>query len=74
MEVYQDGSKDKVLVEKVNNSIDILVNRHGLLEFVCPRHVTKRVAFNTEVPLALQKIPFFDLVVELIELDFLNSL
>ena len=73
-EVYQDGSKDTVLVEKANHSIEIPVNRHVLLEFVCPGHVTKRVAFNTDVPLALHKIPFFDLVVELIELDFLNSL
>ncbi len=73
-EVYQDGSKDTVLVEKANHSIDIPVNRHVLLEFVCPRHVTKRVAFNTDIPLGLQNIPFFDLVVELVEVDFLNSL
>jgi len=73
-EVYQDGSKDTVLVEKANHSIDIPVNRHVLLEFVCPGHVTKRVAFNTDIPLSLQNIPFFDLVVELVEVDFLNSL
>lgn len=73
-EIYQDGSKDTVLVEKANHSIDIPVNRHVLLEFVCPGHVTKRVAFNTDIPLSVQRIPFFDLVVELIELDFLNSL
>ena len=61
-------------MEKANHSIDIPVNRHVLLEFVCPGHVTKRVAFNTDIPLSVQRIPFFDLVVELIELDFLNSL
>ena len=45
-----------------------------MLEFVCSGHVTKRVAFNTDVPLGLQNILFFDLVVELVEVDFLNSL
>ena len=73
-EVYQDGSKDTVLVEKANHSIDLPVNRHVLLEFICPGHVTKRVAFNTDIPPGLQNIPFFDLVVELVEIDFLNSL
>lgn len=73
-EIYQDGSKDTVLVEKANHFIDIPVNRHVLLEFICASHVTKRVAFNTDVPASLQKIPFFDLVVELVEEDFLNSL
>jgi|TARA_Y100000385_G_scaffold243460_1_gene260963 hypothetical protein len=73
-EVYQDGSKDTVLVEKANHSIDIPINRHVLLEFICPGHVTKRVAFNTDVPNSLQVIPFFDLGVELIEEDFLSSL
>ena len=73
-EIYQDGSKDTVLVEKANHSIDLPVNRRVMLEFICPGHVTKRVAFNTNVPASLQKIPFFDLVVELIEIDFLKSL
>ena len=73
-EIFQDGSKDTVFVEKANHSIDLPINRRILLEFICPGHVTKRVAFNTEVPASLQRIPFFDLVVELIEIDFLNSL
>ena len=73
-EIYQDGSKDTVLVEKANHSIDLPVNRRVMLEFICSGHVTKRVAFNTSVPASLQKIPFFDLVVELIEIDFLKSL
>ena len=73
-EIYKDGSKDTVLVEKANHSIDLPINSRILLEFICPGHVTKRVAFNTEVPASLQRIPFFDLVVELIEIDFLNSL
>ena len=73
-EIYQDGSKDTVLVEKANHSIDLPINRRVLLEFICPGHVTKRVAFNTDVPADLQRIPFFDLVVELVEIDFLKSL
>ena len=44
------------------------------MEFVCPGHVTKRVAFNTDVPDDLLVLPFFDLVVELIEEDLLASL
>ena len=73
-EIYQDGSKDTVLVEKANQSIDIPVDRRVMLDFICPGHVTKRFAFNTDVPTSLQRIPFFDLVVELIEIDFLKPL
>ena len=72
-EIYQDGSKDTVLVEKANHSIDLPVNRHVLLEFICPGHVTKRVAFNT-IPPSLQNIPFFDLVVELVRNRFFETL
>ena len=61
-------------MEKANHSIDLPINRRVLLEFICPGHVTKRVAFNTDVPEGLKIIPFFDLVVELVEIDFLKSL
>ena len=73
-EVYEDGFSDTIYAEKANHSIDIDVNKHVLLEFVCPGHVTKRVAFNTDVPDDLLVLPFFDLVVELIEEDLLASL
>ena len=73
-EVYENGQKDTVFAEKANHSIHIPVNKHVLLEFICEGHVTKRVAFNTDVPDDLKIIPFFNLVVELIEEDFLMSL
>jgi hypothetical protein len=73
-EVYESGFKDTVFAEKANHSIDIPVNKHVLLEFICEGHVTKRVAFNTAVPDDLKNIPFFNLEVELIEEDFLMSL
>ena len=73
-EVYENGSKDTVFAEKANHSIYIPVNNHVLLEFICKGHVTKRVAFNTDVPDDIEEIPFFNLVVELIEEDFLFTL
>ena len=73
-EIYESGFKDTVFAEKANHSIHIPVNKHVLLEFICEGHVTKRVAFNTDVPDDLKNIPFFDLVVELIEEDFLMTL
>jgi len=73
-EIYESGFKDTVFAEKANHSILIPVNKHVLLEFICEGHVTKRVAFNTDVPDDLKNIPFFNLVVELIEEDFLMSL
>ncbi len=73
-EVYENGSKDTIFAEKANHSIDIPVNNHVLLEFICKGHVTKRVAFNTDVPDDIEEIPFFNLVVELIEEDFLFTL
>ena len=73
-EVYENGQKDTVFAEKANHSIHIPVNKHVLLEFICEGHVTKRVAFSTDVPDDLKNIPFFDLVVELIEEEFLMSL
>ena len=73
-EIYENGFKDTVFAEKANHSIHIPVNKHVLLEFICEGHVTKRVAFNTDVPDDLKNIPFFDLVVELIEEDFLMTL
>lgn len=73
-EVYESGFKDTVFTEKANHSIHIPVNKHVLLEFICKGHVTKRIAFNTDVPGDLKNIPFFNLVVELIEEDFLIAL
>ena len=73
-EIYEDGAIDTIYTEKANHSIDIDVNEHVLLEFICKGHVTKRVAFNTDVPDELKVLPFFDLVVELIEEDLLNSI
>ena len=73
-EIYESGFKDTVLAEKANHSIHIPVNKHVLLEFICEGHLTKRVAFNTDVPDDLKNIPFFNLVVELIEEDFLMTL
>ena len=73
-EIYESGFKDTVFTEKANHSIHIPVNKHVLLEFICKDHVTKRVAFNTDVPDDLKNIPFFNLVVELIEEDFLMTL
>ena len=73
-EIYESGFKDTVFAEKANHSIRIPVNKHVLLEFICEGHVTKRVAFNTDVPDDLKNIPFFNLVVELIEEDFLMAL
>ena len=73
-EIYESGFKDTVFTGKANHSIHIPVNKHVLLEFICKDHVTKRVAFNTDVPDDLKNIPFFNLVVELIEEDFLMTL
>lgn len=73
-EIYENGFKDTVFAEKANHSIHIPVNKHVLLEFICEGHITKRVAFNTDIPDNLKNIPFFNLVVELIEEDFLMSL
>ena len=73
-EIYESGFKDTVFAEKANHSIHIPVNKHVLLEFICEGHITKRVAFNTDVPDNLKNIPFFNLVVELIEEDFLMTL
>ena len=60
-------------MEKANHSMNLPINRRVLLEFICPGHVTKRVAFNTDVPEKFTRI-LFDLVVELVEIDFLKSL
>ena len=73
-EIYENGAKDTIFAEKANHSINIPVNKHVLLEFICKEHVTKRVAFNTDVPDDLENIPFFNLVVQLIEEDFLLTL
>ena len=73
-EIYEDGAIDTIYTEKANHSIEIKVNEHVLLEFICKGHITKRVAFNTDVPDELKVLPFFDLIVELIEEDLLKSI
>ena len=73
-EIYYDGAIDTIYIEKANHSIEIDVDEHVILEFICKGHVTKREAFNTGVPDELKVLPFFDLFVELIEEDLLNSI
>ena len=68
------ASKTLFLLKKKTILFHFHIKKHVLLEFICEGHITKRVAFNTDVPDDLKNIPFFNLVVELIEEDFLMTL
>ena len=67
--VHDDGVVDTVLAKKGKYNLHLELNHKILLEFECldSDHYTKRIAFNTNVPKSVKKIPYFDLTMNLVD-------
>ena len=67
--VHDDGVVDTILSNNGKYNLHLEFNHKILLEFECldDKHHIKRIAFNTEIPNEIQKIPFFDLTINLVE-------
>lgn len=67
--VHDDGVVDTILSSNGKYNLHLEFNHKILLEFECldNNHHIKRIAFNTEIPEEIQKIPFFDLTINLVE-------
>lgn len=67
--VHDNGVVDTVLAKKGKYNLHLELNHKILLEFECldTDHYTKRIAFNTNVPKSVKKIPYFDLTMNLVD-------
>ena len=67
--VHDNGVIDTILSNNGKYNLHLEFNHKILLEFECldGNHYTKRIAFNTNIPEEVKKIPFFDLTINLVE-------
>ena len=67
--IHHDGVVDTVLAKNGKYNLSLELNHKILIEFECidEDHYTKRIAFNTNVPKSIKKIPTFDLTINLVE-------
>jgi len=67
--VHDDGVVDTILSNNGKYNLHLEFNHKILLEFECldDQHYIKRIAFNTNIPEEVNKIPFFDLTINLVE-------
>ena len=73
--VHDDGVIDTVLAKNGKYNLHLELNHKILLEFECldVKHYTKRIAFNTNVPNNIKKIPLFNLTINLVEVSLFDS-
>ena len=73
--VHDDGVIDTVLAKNGKYNLHLELNHKILLEFECldVKHYTKRIAFNTNVPKNIKKIPLFNLTINLVEVSLFDS-
>lgn len=67
--VHDDGVIDTLLSSNGKYNLHLEMNHKILIEFECldNMHYIKRIAFNTQVPDNIKRIPFFDLTMNLVE-------
>ena len=72
--IHHDGIVDTVIAKNGKYNLSLELNHKILIEFECldEDHYTKRIAFNTNVPKSIKKIPTFDLTINLVEKELWN--
>ncbi len=67
--IHHDGIIDTIFAKNGKYNLSLELNHKILIEFECidEDHYTKRIAFNTNVPKSIKKIPTFDLTINLVE-------
>jgi len=73
--VHDDGVIDTVMAKNGKYNLHLELNHKILLEFECldVKHYTKRIAFNTNVPKDIKRVPYFDLTINLVEMTLFDS-
>ena len=69
--IRKDSFIDTVFIANGRYDLLLPLENEILLEFISETHYTKRIAFNTHVN-GKRKLPFFDLKINLYEIDLWN--